>query len=50
MVGPAPAVNQNVVKENENEPAEMGAQHFVHECLERSRGVAQTEGHHHELI
>jgi len=50
VVGPAPAVNQNVVEKNKDEPTEVGTQHVVHERLESGRGVAQPEWHHQELV
>jgi hypothetical protein len=31
VVRPAPAVYQNIVKEDEDEPAKVGTQHVVHD-------------------
>jgi len=50
MVRPALAVNQNIVEENEDKPAEVSAEHVVHERLESRWGVAQPERHDQELV
>ena len=49
MLGPRRAVNENVVEENQHEPAEEGAEHIVHQCLECRRGVGEPKRHHQEL-
>jgi hypothetical protein len=38
-------VDQNVVKEDKHKPAEVSAQHIVHESLEGGRYVAKSERH-----
>ena len=50
VVDPGRAVDQNVIKKHQDEPAEEGAQDVVHECLESCWGVAQAERHDEELI
>jgi hypothetical protein len=49
-IGPRGAVDEDIIEEDEDEPTEERPQDVVHEHLERRRGVAQPEQHHHELI
>ena len=44
------AVYENIIKENQHEPTEEGAQDIIHECLKGSQGVAQPKWHHQELV
>ena len=44
------AVYENIIKENQHELTEEGAQDIIHECLKGSRGVAQPKRHHQELV
>ena len=50
VICPGRTIDQYVIKKHEYEPAKEDAQDIVHQCLKRSRGVAQPEWHHQELI
>ena len=43
------AVYQNIVKEDENKLAKVGAENLVHQCLEHRGCVGEAEHHDHEL-
>jgi len=49
MIGPELAVYQNIVKEDENKLAKVGAENLVHQCLERRGRIGEAERHDHEL-
>ena len=49
VLRPRRAVDQDVVEENQHEPAEEGAEHIVHQRLKCRRGVGEPKRHHQEL-
>jgi hypothetical protein len=50
VIGPRGVVDEDVIKEDEDEPTEERPQDVVHESLERCRGVAQPKRHDQELV
>jgi hypothetical protein len=49
VLRPGTTVNQYVVEEDEDKPAEEGSENIVHKCLKRRRRVRQAERHDEEL-
>ena len=49
VLGPRRAVDQSVVKENQHEPMEEGAEHVVHQHLKCCRSIGKPKRHHQEL-
>lgn len=45
VLGPRRAINQNIIEECKHEPAKEGLQHIIHEHLERSYHIRETERH-----
>ena len=50
VLGPCLVVDQYVVKENKNTPAQEGAEDLIHECLKRRWRVGEAERHYEELV
>jgi hypothetical protein len=50
VLRPRVAEYQYIVEEDEDEAAQKRTEHVIHQCLERSRGVAQPERHGEELV
>jgi len=50
VVAPRARVDEDVVEEDEDKPAQERTQDVIHQCLECGRGVAQSERHDEELV
>jgi hypothetical protein len=50
MIDPCSAIDEDVVEEYEDEPAQERSQDVVHECLKCRRGIVEPERHDQELI
>ena len=46
MLSSGRTVYEDVIEKHQDELPQEGLQHFIHEGLERSRGVRETERHH----
>lgn len=44
------AVNQNIVKEDEDKFPQERLEYLIHQRLKSSRGVGQPKGHYEELV
>jgi hypothetical protein len=49
MLGPSGVVDQNVIKKHKHKPAEVGAEHIIHQRLEGGGGVGESEHHDQEF-
>lgn len=45
MLNPCAAVNQYIIKENQDEFTEMGLEYLIHQGLKRGRSIHQAERH-----
>ena len=50
MIRPSLAIDQNVVKKDEDETVQERSEHIIHEGLECSRGITEPKCHHPELV
>jgi hypothetical protein len=50
MIRPCLAVNQDIIKKYHDEAAKEWPEYVIHQGLERSRCVAESERHDQELV
>ena len=50
MIRPCLAIDQNVVKKDEDETTQERPKYVILEGLERSRGIAEPKCHHPQLV
>ena len=50
MLSPSFTIDEDIIKEDQNEVLQVGLKYFIHQCLERGRGICEAKWHDQKFI
>ena len=50
LLSPYFTINENIIKEYQNEFSQVGPKYFIHQCLECGRGICEAKWHDQKFI
>ena len=50
MLSPCFIIDEDIIKEDQNEVSQVGPEYFIHQCLECRRSIREAKGHDQKLI
>ena len=50
MLNPCFTIDEDIIKEGQNEVPKVGPEYFIHQCLECRRSIREAKGHDQKLI
>ena len=50
MLNPGFTIDEDIIEEDQNEVSQVGPKYFIHQCLERGRGICEAKWHHQKFI
>ena len=50
MFHPNFTIDEDIIKEDQNEVPQVGPKYFIHQCLERGRGTCEANWHDQKFI
>ena len=50
MLNPCFTIDEDIIKEGQNEFPNVGLEYFIHQCLECRRSIREAKGHDQKLI
>ena len=50
MLSPGFTIDENIIKEDQNEVLQVGSKYFIHQFLEHGRGICEAKWHEHKFI
>ena len=50
MLIPGFTIDEDIIKEDQNEVLQVGPKYFIHQCLERGRGICEAKWHDQKFI
>ena len=50
MLRPCFTIDEDIIKEDQNEILEVGPKYFIHQCLEHGRIICEARWHEHKFI
>ena len=50
MLSPYFTIDEDIIKEDQNEVSQAGPKYFIHQCLEHGRGICEGKWHDQKFI
>ena len=50
MLSPGFTIDEDIIKEDQNEVSQVGPKYFIHQCLEHGRGICEAKWHDQKFI
>ena len=50
MLSPGFTIDEDIIKEDQNEFSQVGPKYFIHQCLEHGRGICESKWHDQKFI
>ena len=50
MLSPGFTIDEDIIKEDQNEVSQVGPKYFIHQCLECGRGICEAKWHDQKFI
>ena len=50
MLNPCFTIDEDIIKEDQNEVSQVGPKYFIHQCLEHGRGICEAKWHDQKFI
>ena len=50
MLNPCFTIDEDIIKEDQNEVPQVGMEYFIHQCLECGRRISESKGNYQTLI
>ena len=50
MLSPGFTIDEDIIKEDQNEVSQVGLKYFIHQFLERGRGICEAKWHDQKFI
>ena len=50
MLRPFFTIDEDIIKEDQNEVSQVGPKYFIHQCLERGRSICESKWHDQKFI
>ena len=50
LLSPFFTIDEDIIKEDHNEVSQVGLKYFIHQCLERGRGICEAKWHDQKFI
>ena len=50
MLSPGFTIDEDIIKEDQNEFSKVGPKYFIHQCLKCGRSISEAKGHDQKFI